>query len=385
MRDAFGSAGLRPASRGPQRGSVPDTAGLDRRSPDRHRRAQRGERNSHCRGDVCRQASSRVIRDFTGGHWGWLLRSGLLACAPPAAQSATERLLAPCPSTTESIRLPFLELAADGKRRHVRDVPGHPRRSIQFGERSGRNVFRVGGRTKFHNRVLWAAWELKAACLLESPRRGYIGITERGSSRLSEEPTQIDRNFLERFPEFRARFKKPVPARRAAKTGTWISGPSVTPEEAIESAYRERRDNLAADLQSVLEASPDFFEELVVDLLVGMGYRRFPQGGGEAIGRSGDEGIDGRIKEDPLGLDVVYIQAKRWKQPVGRPEVQRFAGALQGQRARKGVLITTSSFTPDATEYVRNIEAKIVLMDGSELVDFMIDHDVGSRLRRHTS
>lgn len=277
--------------------------------------------------------------------------------------------------TTESIRLPLLEWAADGKRRHIREATAILADRFDLAEKDRTERVPSGGRTKFHNRVLWAAWELKAACLLESPQRGFIGITERGSSVLSEEPTQIDRNFLERFPEFRARFKKPVPARPPILEP---SSPSVAPEEAIESAYRERRDSLATDLlQSVLEATPDFFEELVVDLLVRMGYGGSRKEAGEAIGRSGDEGIDGRIKEDRLGLDVVYIQAKRWRQPVGRPEVQRFAGALQGQRARKGVLITTSSFTPDATEYVRNIEAKIVLMDGPELVDFMIDHDVG--------
>ena len=146
----------------------------------------------------------------------------------------------------------------------------------------------------------------------------------------------------------------------------------------MELAYSEGRESLVSELlQSVLETPPDFFERLVVDLLVRMGYGGSRKEAGKAVGRSGDEGIDGVIKEDRLGLDVVFIQAKRWKNPVGRPEVQRFAGALQGQQARKGVLITTSSFTPDARAYVDKIEAKIVLMDGSELVELMIDHDVG--------
>lgn len=282
--------------------------------------------------------------------------------------------------TTATIWLPLLKLAGDRQRRHIREATASLADRFQLTKEERTERVPSGGRTKFHNRVLWAAWGLKAAQLLESPKRGYLQITERGRTVLSSDPKEIDRKFLEQFPEFSARFRrnKPVAPPEQAVDKTDINDSSATPEEAIESAYRERRDGLAADLlQSVLESSPDFFEELVVDLLVRMGYGGSRKEAGEAIGRSGDEGIDGRIKEDRLGLDVVYIQAKRWKQPVGRPEVQRFAGALQGQRARKGVLITTSSFSPEAKEYVRNIEAKIVLMDGPELVDFMIDHDVG--------
>ena len=221
-----------------------------------------------------------------------------------------------------------------------------------------------------------AAWGLKAACLLESPRRGFIQITKRGHSILFKKPTEINRKFLDQFSEFRARHKGPPQDKPPGESEP--SGSSTTPEEVMELAYSEGRESLVSELlQSVLETPPDFFERLVVDLLVRMGYGGSRKEAGKAVGRSGDEGIDGVIKEDRLGLDVVFIQAKRWKNPVGRPEVQRFAGALQGQQARKGVLITTSSFTPDARAYVDKIEAKIVLMDGSELVELMIDHDVG--------
>ena len=282
--------------------------------------------------------------------------------------------------TTATIWLPLLKLAGDRQRRHIREATASLADRFQLTKEERTERVPSGGRTKFHNRVLWAAWGLKAAQLLESPKRGYLQITERGHTVLSSDPKEIDRKFLEQFPEFRDRFRRnrPVRAAEQAADKTDVGDSSATPEEAIESAYREKRESLATDLiQSVREASPEFFERLVVDLLVRMGYGGSHEEAGKAIGRSGDEGIDGRIKEDRLGLDVIYIQAKRWKHSVGRPDVQQFAGALQGQKAKKGVFITTSQFSAEARKYVQDIDAKIVLMDGSELVEFMMDHDVG--------
>jgi restriction system protein len=157
------------------------------------------------------------------------------------------------------------------------------------------------------------------------------------------------------------------------------SGPEAgTPQEEIEGAYQKLRNELASELvQQVLSCSPAFFEKLVIDLLLTMGYGGTRRDAGEAIGRSGDGGIDGIIKEDRLGLDAIYIQAKRWQGTVGRPEIQKFVGALQGQRARKGIFITTSSFTADATQYAAMIETKVVLIDGNMLASLMIDHGVG--------
>ena len=153
---------------------------------------------------------------------------------------------------------------------------------------------------------------------------------------------------------------------------------AVTPEEAIESAYQGLRDQLAQELLDVvLKCSPTFFEQLVVDLLVKMGYGGSRRDAGERIGRSGDGGIDGIIKEDRLGLDTLFIQAKRWQGSVGRPEVQKFVGALQGQRARKGVFITTSTYTADAVDYVARIDTKVILIDGKALSNLMVDFDVG--------
>jgi restriction system protein len=152
----------------------------------------------------------------------------------------------------------------------------------------------------------------------------------------------------------------------------------ATPEESLEAAYQNLRRSVESDvLNRLLSSSSTFFERVVVQLLVAMGYGGTLRDAGAAIGRSGDEGIDGIIKEDRLGLDVVYIQAKRWANTVGRPEIQKFAGALQGQRARKGVFITTSSFSNDARAFVAQIESKIVLIDGEQLAQFMFEHNVG--------
>ena len=154
--------------------------------------------------------------------------------------------------------------------------------------------------------------------------------------------------------------------------------PRDTPEETLQDAYLELRKNLADDLlETVKKSSPEFFERLVVDLLVRMGYGGSRKEAGQAIGGSGDEGIDGIIKEDRLGLDIIYVQAKRWEGVVSRPEVQKFAGALQGQRARKGVFISTSEFSREAANYAANIETKIILIDGSQLAELMMDHGVG--------
>ncbi len=152
----------------------------------------------------------------------------------------------------------------------------------------------------------------------------------------------------------------------------------VSPEETLAASYTLLRNTLAAELlEAVRKATPAFFEKLVVDLLVAMGYGGSVEDAGSAVGGVGDDGVDGMIKEDKLGLDVVYIQAKRWSSTVGRPAVQAFAGSLEGHRARKGVLLTTADFSQEARDYVQRIEKKIVLIDGPKLAQLMIDYDVG--------
>jgi restriction system protein len=179
----------------------------------------------------------------------------------------------------------------------------------------------------------------------------------------------------DQFPEHRA-FRTPKKAN--APLPDSMSSNEMTPQEHIEFGYQQIRVDLAADLLARMKTCPPhFFERLVIDLLLAMGYGGSLQDAGKAVGKSGDGGIDGIIKEDRLGLDAIYIQAKRWENVVGRPEVQKFAGALQGQRARKGIFITTSSFTKEAEAFAASIDSKIVLLGGEELAALMIDHDIG--------
>jgi restriction system protein len=212
---------------------------------------------------------------------------------------------------------------------------------------------------------------MKKAGLLDTPRRGNIAITSRGREVLSSAPKRIDVAFLQQFPEF-------VEFRAVRRDKPPEPPPIETPEEVLEDAIQTLRDNLASDLlKQVRSSSPHLFEKVVVELLVKMGYGGSLKDAGQAVGRSGDEGIDGIIKEDRLGLDIIYIQAKRWANTVPRPEIQKFAGALQGQRAKKGVFITTSDFTKDAREYASKIDSKIILIDGEQLAQYMIDHNIG--------
>jgi len=233
----------------------------------------------------------------------------------------------------------------------------------------------------FVNRVGWASTYMKKAGLLEATRRGFYRITPRGQELLKKQPKVINVKLLKQYPEF-LEFQQLKGTRSAEKVKEARETPdtlTATPSEALEAAYENLRDELVDELLGRLKkSSPSFFERVVVELLVKMGYGGSRADAGKAIGKTGDGGIDGIIKEDKLGLDVVYIQAKRWENnPVGRPEVMQFAGALQGQKANKGIFITTSRFTDDARSYVSQIGSKIVLIDGEQLTNLMIEHDVG--------
>jgi restriction system protein len=234
-----------------------------------------------------------------------------------------------------------------------------------------------GQQTVIRNRAGWARTYLKKAGLIESVRRGYFRIADRGRSVLASKPKRIDVRFLEQFPEFVA-FRDLRHERSEEKSENLVVGADATPEEALDGAYQRLRVDLESDvLEHVKAASPSFFERMVVELLVRMGYGGSLRDAGQAVGKSGDGGIDGIIKEDHLGLDVIYIQAKRWDGTVGRPDIQKFAGALQGHRARKGVFITTSAFSAEAIDFASRIDSKIVLIDGTTLARYMIDNDVG--------
>ncbi len=234
-----------------------------------------------------------------------------------------------------------------------------------------------GRQARFANRIHWARSYLKQAGLMETPRRGFFRITTRGGEVLAESPTRIDLKFLNRFSEFVA-FRTLRHDSAAGDEKSDLTESAQTPDEMMEAAYIRWRQALAAEvLDAVMRCSPAFFERLVVDLLVRMGYGGSRKEAGQATRLSGDGGIDGIIKEDRLGLDIIYLQAKRWQDNVGRPEVQKFVGALHGQRANKGVFLTTSGFTPDAIEYAAAISSKVILIDGPTLAGLMIDFGVG--------
>ena len=279
----------------------------------------------------------------------------------------------------QTIMLPLLDLAGDGETRQIRKPVDILAQHFALTDDETRELVPSGRQPRFHNRVSWARTYLAKAGLLESPKRGYFRITDRGRDVLAGKPSEINIKFLEQFEEFKSfrQLRRALaPPVDATELGEGIS--ADTPEETLQAAYLELRKNLADDLlEEVKKSPPGFFERLVVDLLVRMGYGGSRQEAGEVIGRSGDEGIDGIIKEDRLGLDVIYVQAKRWEGVVGRPEVQKFAGALQGQRARKGVFITTSTFSRKAKEYAEKIETKVILIGETQLAELMIDHGIG--------
>ena len=280
----------------------------------------------------------------------------------------------------QTLMLPLLRIASDGQEHRVRDALEQLASEFKLTDAQRAELLPSGTAPVFDNRVGWARTYLKQAGLLISPKRGIFQIANAGRQLLAKKPTKINVALLEQYPAFvafRNRRKDEVEEQttRAPSIPPALDG---TPEDALAAAYKTLRQNLESELlDQVRAAPPAFFERLVIDLLVAMGYGGSRQDAGRAIGRTGDEGIDGIIKEDKLGLDAIYVQAKRWEATVGRPEIQKFAGALQGQRATKGVFITTSSFSREAEDFAGNISSKIILIDGERLAELMIDHNVG--------
>ena len=278
----------------------------------------------------------------------------------------------------QTIMLPLLKFAGDNQEHSLREAVDYLADEFELSEEERKEMLPSGTQRLFNNRVAWALTYIRKAILVESPKRGIFKITDRGQQILSQGLEKIDNKFLTQFPEF-VEFKsiKKKPAEKAVIPTKEID--DTNPEETLEAAYQELHDGLASELlQTVKQCPPDFFERLVVDVLIKMGYGGSRKEAGQAVGKTSDGGIDGIIKEDKLGLDIIYIQGKRWEGVVGRPEVQKFAGALQGQRARKGIFITTSNFTKDALNYVENIDTKIILIDGQRLAELMIAYNVGA-------
>lgn len=279
----------------------------------------------------------------------------------------------------QEITLPMLQSAADGEVWSLADAREELAKHFQLTEEELEELLPSGRQARFANRVAWAKVYLERGGLLSSPKRAHFQITERGREVLQDPPDEVSIKFLSQYPEFQE-FRS-----RSSKNteGESDDENSDTPEETLESAYVTIRKNLASEvLERVKSCTPRFFEHLVVDLLLKMGYGRAGGGSGERVGQAGDEGIDGIISEDRLGLEMVYLQAKRWEGTVGRPEIQKFVGALHGKRARKGVFITTGSFSADAAAYVQTIDPKVALVDGKQLAEYMIDFGLGVSLAR---
>lgn len=272
--------------------------------------------------------------------------------------------------------LPLLTLLQDKAEHSLREVVEALAEHFQLTDDDRRELLPSGQQSRLDSRVSWARTYLLKAGLLESTGRARFRITDRGLQVLREGPSEITPRYLQRFPEFME--FHPQSRRNDDEVGRENNDTEQSPEETLESAYQSLRRELINELlQRVRSCSPKFFESLVLDVLLAMGYGGSRQDAGQAVGQSGDGGIDGVIKEDKLGLDIMYIQAKRWESVVGRSIVQAFAGSLEGHRARKGVLITTSYFSNEAKDYVNKIEKKIVLIDGEQLSQYMIDYGVG--------
>lgn len=275
--------------------------------------------------------------------------------------------------------MPLLKRISDGKEHVMSTLYEELANDMNLTEDDRGQLLKSGAQTVYENRIGWARTYLKKAGLLEAPSRGVIRITDRGLSVVKKPPAKLNIPYLRQFPEFLAFHTYKTEVSTPSTNVAEVTNDSIeSPQDTLERVYGALEQQLAEDvLERVKQAPPSFFERLVVDLLLAMGYGGSREDAGKTIGKSGDGGIDGVINEDRLGLDVIYIQAKRWEGSVGRPVVQAFAGSLEGVRAKKGVLITTSSFTTEANTYVKNIEKKIVLIDGRMLSELMIQHNVG--------
>lgn len=280
--------------------------------------------------------------------------------------------------TYDQLKSNVLQIMKDGEIRSVGELTEILSKQLRLSTEDLEKLLPSGTQTVVYSRTSWACTYLKQAGLLERPERAKLVITERGQQALIETGGQIDNSYLRKYPEFADWMR-----RSSDKQTTPIEPSELSPEEQLDSAALSLQQSLADDLLDKLKTvSPSFFERIVVDLLVAMGYGGSVKDAGKTIGKSGDGGVDGIIKEDKLGLDTIYIQAKRWEANVGRPEIQKFAGALQGFRGKKGVFITTSSYSNDAMDFVKNIDSKIVLIDGAELSRLMIEYGVGVGVQR---
>lgn len=277
----------------------------------------------------------------------------------------------------QSLMRPLLNLASDGAVHRFRESVDALADQLGLTDEERTELFPTGQQPVFRNRMGWAKSYLKHAGLLRFPKRGYFQITQLGLEALKEHPDRIDNSILDTYEGFRDfRLRRNSTGEKAAPRETELA---ESPEDRMAAAFLQYQSEIEQDLLSTIkQVNPIYFEQIVVDLLVAMGYGGSHQDAARAVTKqSGDEGIDGVIKEDRLGLDAIYVQAKRWEGTVGRPEIQKFAGALQGKQANKGVFITTSSFSREAAQFSDTIGSKIILIDGDKLAQLMIEFNVG--------
>jgi restriction system protein len=278
----------------------------------------------------------------------------------------------------QSLMLPIMKVAQDGAEHTARELRQRIGDDLGLTDAERKELLPSGTQPVLTNRIAWARAHLTMAGLLEKTGRGAFRITQRGKDALGSNPAKINLRFLQQFPEY-------AEARNKAKTDTAVEPAAhasvievASPQEQIELAFRELNNSLTTELRSKLASIDPFrFEQVVLDLLVKMGYGGSKKEAAQVTQRTADEGIDGLINEDRLGLEVIYIQAKRWKHKVGRPEIQNFVGAIAGKKAGKGIFITTSDFHDNAREYAASLHQKLVLIDGRRLAELMIEHNIG--------
>jgi len=278
----------------------------------------------------------------------------------------------------QTIMLPFMQHIADGQEHTTTETHDSLAKLFSLTDEEANQYLPSGNQKIFYNRVFWAKAHLKMAGLIENIKRGHFKITQVGKDALSKKPKEINLRFLKQFPGYLENTGRTKEEEKVIDHSVDIEL-KETPEEILANNFLKIRKNLALELLSKVKlCTPGFFENLVVELLVKMGYGGTIKEAGKATRLTSDGGIDGIIKEDKLGLDFIYIQAKRWdNQSVGRPDIQSFVGALDGQRATKGVFITTSKFADTAIEYVKTITKKVILIDGEQLTNYMIDYGLG--------
>jgi restriction system protein len=281
--------------------------------------------------------------------------------------------------------LPMLELMKDGKEHLTSDLILNLADFYKLTDEERSKMLPSKRARQFDNRSHWARKYLKESGLVNATRRGYIQITDRGQDVLKSKPEFINIKYLKQFEELREFLNISNASSETQNGEEDTSLEHLSPEDAMENSYQTMNNLLAKELLSQIESKPpSFFEKLVIRLLLQMGYGTGDEDSGIVTKTSGDEGIDGIISEDKLGLDKIYVQAKKWKDgsSIGRPEIQKFVGALHGQRANKGIFITTSKFSSDAYEYINRIEPKVILIDGIRLTKFMIEYNVGVQVEK---